>query len=101
MLCAIIPATGLFRQLTDNSCISWRIVGACYMIGGIIAGYQEDQEATCGDSKRTVTKWLMRCSDGLVASLYCIFDSDLDAAVMLGTRLPLEIFYPLCENRTM
>jgi hypothetical protein len=54
-----------------------------------------------GDSERTVTKWLMRCSDGLVASLYCIFDSDLDAAVMLGTRLPLEIFYPLCEDRTM
>ncbi len=54
-----------------------------------------------GDSERTVTKWLMRCSDGLVASLYCIFDSDLDAAVMLGTRLPLEIFYSLCEDRTM
>ncbi len=48
----IIPATGLFRQLTDNSCISWRIVGARYMIGGIIAGYQEDQEATCGGQQK-------------------------------------------------
>jgi hypothetical protein len=69
------------------------------MIGGIIAGYQEDQEATCGGSERAITKWLMPCSDGFVASLYCIFDFDFDAAVMLGTRLPLESFYPLCEDR--
>jgi hypothetical protein len=52
-----------------------------------------------GDSERVVTKWLMPCSDGFVASLYCIFDSDFDAAVMLGARLPLESFCPLCEDR--
>ncbi len=44
MLCAIIPATGLFRQLTDNSGVFWRITERGYMIGGIITGHREGQE---------------------------------------------------------
>src|SRR5258707_14889488 len=40
----IIPATGLFRQLTDHSGVFWRITERGYMIGGIITGHREGQE---------------------------------------------------------
>ena len=69
------------------------------MIGGIIAGYRKDQEATYGGQRKDRHKMADAVFRRIRGELYCIFDSDLDAAVMLGTRLPREIFYPLCEDR--
>ena len=71
------------------------------MIGGIIAGYQEDQEATCGRQRKDRHKMADAVFRRIRGELYCIFDSDLDAAVMLGTRLPLEIFLPALRRQTM